>query len=194
MRFVCFHKYEYPCVFSHSCWANTMAKQSKFLALLQREQNRQMIIAMTYRLLQLKKRKNKSKHRWWVHSMIKKIYHNLYMEMEVNLFREMEVHLSGEKFKEYLRLNREQFVEVLSYVEEDLKKHGSSPILGHSMMSNSGFPVRICIHMTHRSLHVYDRTLLCGYGWGPRYGGNLCCSVGPPLSDVRCICRHWILP
>ena len=36
-----------------------MANQSKLLALLQMEEERQMIIAMTYRLLQFKKRKTK---------------------------------------------------------------------------------------------------------------------------------------
>ncbi len=41
--------------------ANNMANQSKLLALLQMEQEKQMIIAMTYRLLQFKKRKNKRK-------------------------------------------------------------------------------------------------------------------------------------
>ena len=127
-----------------------MANQSKLLALLQMEQKRPIIIAMPYRLLQFKKRKNKRKHRRWVQSIIKKrfqqgSYHNL--------VREMEVHLSGEKFKEYFRLNREQFAEVLSYVEEDLEKHCSSSILGTSMMSNSGFPVRICNRTTKRSLH-----------------------------------------
>ena len=38
--------------------ANNMANQSKLLALLQMEQERQMIIAMSYRLLQFKKRKD----------------------------------------------------------------------------------------------------------------------------------------
>ena len=72
-----------------------------------------MIIAMTYRLIQFKKRKNKRKHRWWVHSIIKK---KLQQGSFHNLVREMEMHPSGEKFKEYFRLNREQFDEVLSYV------------------------------------------------------------------------------
>ena len=90
--------------FAGDFWANNQANQSKLLALLQMEQKRQMTIAMTYRLLQFKKCKNKRKHRWWVHSIIKKrfqqgSYHNL--------VREMEVHISGEKLKEYFILNRE---------------------------------------------------------------------------------------
>ena len=49
--------------------ASNMENQSKLLALLQMEQERQMIIAMANRLLQFKKRNKKRKHRWWVHSI-----------------------------------------------------------------------------------------------------------------------------
>ena len=47
--------------------------------------------------------------------------------------------------------------------------------------------VSVCLSLMGFSFqYVYnDRTLLCGYALGPRYGGNICCSIGPPLSDVR---------
>lgn len=98
-----------------------MVNHSKLqLALWQMEHQNQMIIAMTYKLLQIKKLKNKRKHRWWVHSIItNRIQQGAYH----NLVSELTLHDDGKKFKEYFRLTREQFAEVLFYVKEDLVKH-----------------------------------------------------------------------
>ena len=61
--------------------------------------------------------KRKIKHRWWVHNIIKRrqqqgAYHNLVRELQ----------LDGERFQQYFRLTREQFAQVLHFVEEDLEK------------------------------------------------------------------------
>lgn len=96
-----------------------MANQSKLQrSLLEMEQHNLLIIAMSYTFMQLKKRKIKRKHRWWVHDIIRNrilqgAYHNLVKELQ----------LDGEKFQQYFRLTREQFAQVLFYVEKDLVKH-----------------------------------------------------------------------
>ena len=73
-----------------------------------------IIIATAFKVLQSKKRK----HRLWVHGIIKKRnqcgeYNHLVQELQ----------LDGEKFKQYFRLSREQFAQVLFYVEADLVKY-----------------------------------------------------------------------
>ena len=67
---------------------------------------------------QLKTHHKRRNHRWWVHDIIRNrlqqgAYHNLFKELKFD----------EEKFHQYFRLTREQFAQVLSYVEEDLSKH-----------------------------------------------------------------------
>ena len=66
----------------------------------------------------LKTTRWKRRHRWWVHAILQKrhtfgLYYHLVRELQ----------LDEEKFKEFFRLNREQFKRVLFAVEEKLVKH-----------------------------------------------------------------------
>ena len=84
------------------------------------DQNMLIIIAMALKIVQLKKQKRR-RHRWWVHNKIQQryqlgVYHNLVQELQ----------LDGERFLQYFRLTREQFTQVLFYVERDLVKHSLS--------------------------------------------------------------------
>ena len=87
-----------------------LQQQREVLELLE---NNLRIIALVYNLVT--KMKNKRKHRWWVRSTVQKRKdHGAYL----NLVRELQE--DGEKFKEYFRLTREQFAQVLFFVGEDL--------------------------------------------------------------------------
>ena len=75
-----------------------------------------IIAALCYNVI--KKKNRKRKHRWWVHSLQQKrkekgAYHQLVRELQ----------LDGEKFQQYFRVTREQFGQILEYVEADLVKH-----------------------------------------------------------------------
>ena len=70
-------------------------------------------------LTQIKPAKKKRKHRFWVHEILKK-------RLEQGAFRlatELVIHDS--KFKEFLRLTREQFAVVLHLIEGDLERTSS---------------------------------------------------------------------
>ena len=88
-------------------------------SLLEIEENNLLLIAVGYRFMQLKKGSNKKrKHRWWVHNIIRnRIQQGTYY----NLVKELQ--LDGEKYQQYFRLTREQFAQVLFYVEKDLVKY-----------------------------------------------------------------------
>ena len=83
---------------------------------LEIEQNELMIIALAY--VMCKKKNKRRKHRWWVHSILKRrkeqgAYQHLVRELQED----------GERFQQYFRLTREQFAQVLFLVGEDLVKH-----------------------------------------------------------------------
>ena len=64
--------------------------------------------------MQLKTHNQRRKHRWWVHDIIKNrfqqgAYHNLVKYLQFD----------KEKFQQYFRLTREQFDQVLCYIEKD---------------------------------------------------------------------------
>ena len=96
-----------------------MDNQAKMqLCLLDMEQHELLLIAVAQQFMQLKAHNHRKKHRWWLHDIIKNrlqqgAYHNLVKELQFD----------EEKFQQYFRLTREQFDQVLSYVEEDLSKH-----------------------------------------------------------------------
>ncbi len=96
-----------------------MANQSKFERLLLEMEQQDLVIALACKYIQIKKgNRSRRKHRWWVHAILKNrlqqgAYHNLINELQ----------LDGEKFQQYFRLTREQFAQVLFYVEEHLVKH-----------------------------------------------------------------------
>ena len=86
-------------------------------ARLEIEQNELMIIALAFNVI-CKKKNKRRKHRWWVHSILKKrkgqgAYQNLVRELQED----------GERFQQYFRVTREQFAQVLFLVGEDLVKH-----------------------------------------------------------------------
>ena len=89
-----------------------LASQNDMRALLAMNE---LMLALSgvHKLLQLR-RKKKRKHRFWVHEMLQKrkehgVYHHLVKELE----------LDQERFHQYFRMSKEQFGELLSYVEED---------------------------------------------------------------------------
>ena len=98
--------------------AKKMDNQSKMqLCLLDMEQHELLLIAVGHTFMQLKTHNQRRKHRWWVHDIIKNrhkqgAYHNLVKKLQFD----------EEKFQQYrlyFRLTREQFDQVLCYVEED---------------------------------------------------------------------------
>ena len=91
-----------------------MNKRSKLIRLLLEMEHKQLVaITLASGYLQLKTRDKRRKHRWWVHDIIRNriqqgAYHNLVNELQ----------LDGEKFQQYFKLTREQFAQVLYYVED----------------------------------------------------------------------------
>ena len=82
--------------------------------LLDMEQHELLLIAVAHKFMQLITHNRRGKHRWWVHDIITNrlqqgAYHNLVKELQFD----------GEKFQQYFRLTREQFDQVLCYIEED---------------------------------------------------------------------------
>ena len=96
--------------------AKNMDNQSKMhLFLWDVEQHELLLIAVAHKFMQLKMHNQRRKHRWWVHAIIKNrlkqgAYHNLVKELQCD----------EEKFQQYFRLTREQFDQVLCYIEEAL--------------------------------------------------------------------------
>ena len=96
----------------------TMESTRDMEALLLCEEE-ELIAMLAFNLLLKKRlRKRKRRHRWWVHPINRRrkqqgAYHNLVQELE----------LDDDRFKEYFRLNKNQFAEVFSLVEADLVKH-----------------------------------------------------------------------
>ncbi len=95
--------------------AMKMDNQSKIqLCLMDMEQHELLLIAVAHTFMQLKTHNQRRKHRWWVHDIIKNrlqqwAYHNLVKDLQFD----------EEKFQQYFRLTREQFDQVLCYIEED---------------------------------------------------------------------------
>ncbi|KAL8565422.1 hypothetical protein ACOMHN_029115 [Nucella lapillus] len=63
------------------------------------------------------KKRQKRRHRWWVHAILEKrrqygTYHHLVQELQ----------LDGERFQQYFRLSREQFSQVLFLIRDTLIK------------------------------------------------------------------------
>ena len=86
------------------------------LLLLDMEQHELLLIAVAHKFMQLKTHNQRRKHRWWVPENIiiknrlkQGAYHNLVKELQWD----------EEKFQQYFRLTREQFHQVLCYIEED---------------------------------------------------------------------------
>ena len=78
------------------------------------KQHELLLIAVAQKCMQLKTHNQRRKHRWWVNGIIKNrlqqgAYHNLVKNLQFD----------EEKFQQYFRLKREQFDQVLCYLEED---------------------------------------------------------------------------
>ena len=92
-----------------------MDNQSKMqFCLLDMEQLELLLIAVAHKFMQLKTHNQRRKHRWWVHDIIKNrfqqgAYHNLVKDLQFD----------EEKCQQYFWLTREQFDQVLCYIEED---------------------------------------------------------------------------
>ena len=76
------------------------------------EQLELLLIAVAHTFMQLKTHNQQRKHRWWVHDIIKNrlqqgAYHNLVKYLQFD----------EEEFQQYFRLTREQFDQVLCYIE-----------------------------------------------------------------------------
>jgi len=73
--------------------------------------------------------------------------HNLVKELQFN----------GETFQQYFRFTRDQFAQVLCYVEEDccLSFWNPAKLFGKdlSLTSYSGFPIQFCTKVLHESFH-----------------------------------------
>ena len=95
-----------------------MDNQSKIqLYLLYMKQNELLLIAVAHKCMQLKTHNQRRKHCWWVvlRDIIKNrlqqgAYHNLVKDLQFD----------EEISQQYYRLTREQFDQVLCYIEEDL--------------------------------------------------------------------------
>ena len=121
-----------------------MDNQSKMqLCLLDMEQLELLLIAVAHTFMQLKTRNQRRKHRWWVHDIIKNrfhqgAYHNLVKDL----------HFDEEKFQQYFRLTREQFDQVLCYIEEHfafwhscLSERKHPTLMSYSRIPNFRHPI-----------------------------------------------------
>ena len=78
------------------------------------EQLELLLIVVAHKFMQLKTHNQRRKHFWWVHDIIKNrlqqgAYHNLVKDLQFD----------EEISQQYFRLTREQFDQVLCYIEED---------------------------------------------------------------------------
>ena len=100
-----------------------MASESKLRALLAMEQYNILLLSSTSKLLQAKK---KRKHRCWVHDIFqKRSEHGVHN----HLVRELE--LDEDRFHQYFRMTREQFDQLLPYMEgkaDCVKSYFGSPL------------------------------------------------------------------
>ncbi|KAJ8018466.1 hypothetical protein HOLleu_43531 [Holothuria leucospilota] len=77
-----------------------------------------LILLASMYVITKKRQKKFRKHRWWVHRLLRnRRRYGAYYTL-VN-----ELRFDDEKFKQYFRLTRNQFAQVLELVEKDLVKH-----------------------------------------------------------------------
>ena len=93
------------------------SSRSKVIALLKKKSRDKLLLAALMYLYKQENIVKRRKHRFWVNDLIKLrhrygAYHHLVQEIQFD----------DEHFKEYFRLNREQFEDVLRNIEGDLHK------------------------------------------------------------------------
>ena len=82
---------------------------------LQEEEERLALMMMAYQIIKKKKRRT---HRFWVNPLILRTHRFGIFDILMEDWEGNE-----EKFKQFFRLSKAQFNEVLLLVEEDLQKH-----------------------------------------------------------------------
>ena len=118
--------------------AKKMDNQSKMqLCLLDMEQLELLLIAVAHTFMQLKTHNQRRKHRWWVHDIIK---NRLKQGANHNLVKDLQ--FDEEKFQQYFGLPREQFDQVLCYIEEYFA-------FWHSCVSERKHPTLMSSRISH---------------------------------------------